>query len=399
MSILSKEILENVVGDISQAYNTWLNQSAIVLPQDILTRRKYMRGLKCFIKTMIGLFIKPHFNKEKEIYIFEGLRNKYYMAAFSSDSIVIVGSHVEKEYANANGYGFCWSFPIESGIHSKISKGWNYPAIRQLLYWVDKLSIFSKVTFFLYEDTQPLGLFMVHLSRLLHPNVSTVCIQHGYFGKQRGQSRRADGTYSDINFILDQRQAKFLGSNRQKSYVIGLPYVATAKPSNELQVVLVGTGGASDGTVWFERTINTYILIRKILSNISGVKVLYRPHPNEYNDEKLLAELSNRFLLVDEPNKVKQLNGSRAIFIGILSSLLYEAGIAGHHIGYFKLNPNVRPDFDFDFEFEENETNELMEWVLSIKNNNNFEDKSLSVNQLAPLERFNLALREAKLID
>ncbi len=130
MSILSKEILENVVGDISQAYNTWLNQSAIVSPQDILTRRKYMRGLKCFIKTMIGLFIKPHFNKEKEIYIFEGLRNKYYMAAFSSDSIVIVGSHVEKEYANANGYGFCWSFPIESGIHSKISKGWNYPAIR-----------------------------------------------------------------------------------------------------------------------------------------------------------------------------------------------------------------------------------------------------------------------------
>ena len=398
MSILSKEILENVVGDISQAYNSWLNQTAIVSPQDILTRRKYMRGLKCFIKTMIGLFIKPHFNKEKEIYIFEGLRNKYYMAAFSSDSIVIVGSHVEKEYANANGYGFCWSFPIESGIHSKISKGWNYPAIRQLMFWVDKLSTFSKVTFFLYEDTQPLGLFMVHLSRLLHPNVSTVCIQHGYFVKQR---RRADGNHSDMNFIWDQSQAKFLESNRQKTFVIGLPYVATAKPSNELHVVLVGTGGANDGSDWFERTINTYILIRKILSNISGVKVFYRPHPNEYNDEKLLAELSNTFLLVDEPNKVKQLNGSRAIFIGILSSLLYEAGIAGHHIGYFNLylNPNLRPDFDFDFEFKENETNELMEWVLSIKNNNNFEDKSLSVNQLHPLERFNLALREAKLID
>ena len=396
MSILSKEILENVVGDISQAYDSWLNQTAIDAPQDVLNRRKYMRGLKCFIKTMMGLFIKPHFNKEKEIYIFEGLRNKNYMAVFSSDSIVIVGSHVEKEYASANGYGFCWSFPIESGIHSKISRGWNYPAIRQLLYWVDKLSIFSKVTFFLYEDTQPLGLFMVNLSRLLHPNVSTVCIQHGYFIKQR---RKVDGNNSDINFIWDQRQAKFLGSNRQKTFVIGLPYAATAKPSNELQVVLVGTGGASNGTIWFERTINTYILIRKILSNISGVKVLYRPHPNEYNDEKLLAELSNTFLLVDEPNKVKQLNGPRAIFIGVVSSLLYEAGIAGHHVAYFNLYLNVRPEFDFDFEFKENEMNELMEWVLSIKNNNNFGDKSLIVNQLDPLERFNLALREAKLID
>ncbi len=396
MSILSKEILENVVGDISQAYNSWLNQTAIDEPQDVLNRRKYMRASKCFIKTMIGLFIKPHFNKEKEIYIFEGLRNKYYMAAFSSDSIVIVGSHIEKEYANANGYGFCWSFPIESGIHSKITRSWNYPAIRQLIFWVDKLSMFRKVTFFLYEDTQPLGLFMVHLSRLLHPNVSTVCIQHGYFVKQR---RRADGNHSDMNFIWDQSQAKFLGSNRQEVFVIGLPYVATAKPSNELQVVLVGTGGADDGTVWFERTINTYILIRKILSNISGVKVFYRPHPNEYNDEKLLAELSNTFLLVDEPNKVKQLNGSRAIFIGVASSLLYEAGIAGHHVAYFNLYLNVRPEFDFDFEFKENEINELMQWVLSIKNNNNFGDKSLIVNQLDPLERFNLALREAKLID
>lgn len=397
MSIFSKEILEDVVSEISRNCDSWLNQYKYGAPYEVLNRRKYMRGLKCFIQTMIGLFAKPHFNNKKEIYIFEGIRYKDYMRAFSPDSVVIVGSHMEKDYANTCGYGFCWSFPMESAVRSKMSRGWNYPAIRQVIFWADKLSIFSKATFFLYEDTQPLGVFIVHLSRLLYPKVSTVCIQHGYFVKSDVEIR-AHGVLSDINFVWDQRQAELIGCNSQKTFEIGLPYVATAKQSNELYVVLVGTGTAPDGTDFFERCINTYVLIHKMLSNVSGLKVLYRPHPNEYNDPKLLAELSNKFSLVDEPDKVKQLNGPRAIFIGTVSSLLYEAGIAGHLVGHFKHHSDMMPAFDYDFEFQENEMNELMLWILSIKNNNNLEHKNQICSELNPLERFNLALREAELI-
>ena len=397
MSIFSKEILEDVVSEISRNCDSWLNQYKYGAPYEVLNRRKYMRGLKCFIQTMIGLFAKPHFNNKKEIYIFEGIRYKDYMRAFSPDSVVIVGSHMEKDYANTCGYGFCWSFPMESAVRSKMSRGWNYPAIRQVIFWADKLSIFSKATFFLYEDTQPLGVFIVHLSRLLYPKVSTVCIQHGYFVKSDVEIR-AHGVLSDINFVWDQRQAELIGCNSQKTFEIGLPYVATAKQSNELHVILVGTGGLFDGTDLFERSIKAYVFINKMLANISGVKVFYRPHPNEFNDINILTRLREFFSLVDDSDKQQQLNGPRAIYIGELSSLLYEAGIAGHYVAYLNLNPNMMPVFDCDFEFQENEMNELMLWILSIKNNNNLEHKNQICSELNPLERFNLALREAELI-
>ena len=394
---LCSGVLENTVSNISENYGSWLDQMEHHYQQEIFHRRKYMRGFKCFIQTLIGMFIKPRLSNTNNIYIFEGIRNREYMAVFNPDSVVIVGSHLEKEYAYSHGYGFCWSFPMQSAINSKMSRGWNYPAIVQLMFWTKKLSRFRRVIFFLYEDTQPLGIFFVHLTRLLWPKVSTVCIQHGYF--LENTQVRLDGLLSDINFVWDKRQAELIGANKLRTFEIGLPYMATAKQSNELHVVLVGTGMAASDKDFYEKTINAYDIICRMLVNIAGVKVFYRPHPNEYNDKKLLAELSNKFLLVDEPNKIKQLNGPRAIFIGIVSSLLYEAGVAGHLVAHLKVNSNMRSVFDYDFDFEENQIGDLLQWIVSIKNNNYLKHKNKRACQLDPLERFKLALHEAELVD
>lgn len=385
------------MSEISENCKNWLTQWAVVAPKNALERREFMRGFKCFSQTIIGIFVKPRLIKIKDIVIFQGIRNKEYMAAFSPDSVVIVGSHLEKAYAMVHGYGFSWSFPMQSAIHSNMSRGWNYPVIRQLILWTEKLLRFRRVIFFLQEDTQPLGVFFVYLGRLLHPKVITVCIQHGYF--MQNSQCRLDGTLSDINFVYDKRQAELIGSNRNKTFEIGLPYVATAKQSNELNVVLVGTGMANIGNDIYEKSINTYTKIHNMLVNIAGVNIFYRPHPNEYNDEKLIAELTNSFSLVESRDKLEQLNGPRTIFIGTISTLLYEAGIAGHLVAHLKHSSDLTPVFDFDFSFEENEMSKLLQWILSIKNNNILEQESSIDNKLDPLQRFNLALREAELID
>jgi hypothetical protein len=395
MSLFSNEILEDSVKKISENSDSWLSQYKFIAPKAVTNRRKYIHGARGLAQTIIGFFINPLLGKTENVYIFEGIRNKEYMAIFRADSVVIVGSHLEKAYAKAHGYGFCWSFPMVSATQSKMGRDWNYPAIRQLRLWLEILSKFKKATFFLYEDTQPLGVFFVHVSKLMQPNVSTVCIQHGYFTKTN-YPIRLDGILSDINFVWDCRQAELIGSNPVATFEIGLPYFATAKQTNEINVVLVGTGMASYGTNVFQRCINTYVIIHTMLANRKGINIFYKPHPNEYNDEKTLDHLREKFNIVDNPDKQKLLNGPRSIFIGTESSLLYEAGIAGHLVAHWKFGADEIPVFDFDFEFEENEMSELLQWILNMKNKNLVCNED-HITRIEPLERFKLALCEAKI--
>lgn len=396
-SVRSTKTLQEMVADISRDCEHWLEQWAFNAFKSVEARKRMMRSFRCITQTLIGLFIEPKININKEIYIFEGLRNKEYIATFSPASVVLVGSHQEKEYAMNHGYGFCWSFPIQSSIHSNMSRGWSYPAIRQLKVWTKLLAKFDRVIFFLQEDTQALGTFFVYLARLMPANVSSVCIQHGYFLKYYYPIRN-EGALSEFNFVWDIKQAELIGSNKLKTFEIGLPYIAQAKPTSELYVVLVGTGMNDSGSSIYERSIKSYLEINKLLSGEMGVKVFYRPHPNEYSDKKLIAELRRFFTLVESKDKVTQLNGPKSLFIGVESSLLYEAGVAGHLVAHLKLDQSI-PAFEFDFEFGEVELDNFLEWFLNVKNNINTVNKSILISKASPLERFNLALLQAKLIN
>ncbi len=382
---------------ISRDCQSWLDQWSFIAFKSVDDRKKIMRSYGSIIRTIIGLFIKPRINNSKIIYIFEGLKNQEYIAAFRPESVVIIGSHQEKEYAMSNGHAFCWAFPMQSSIYSNMSRGWSYPAIMQLKYWTKLLAKSEQVIFFLQEDTQPLGTFLVYLSRLLSANSSSVCIQHGYFLKYYFPIRN-EGALTDFNFVWDSKQAELIGSNKLKTFEIGLPYIAKAKPSSELVVVLVGTGVVGNGSDIYKRSIETYTEINKLVAYKIGIKVFYRPHPNEYNDKKLIARLQDRFSLVESKDKLNQLNGPRALFIGVESSLLYEAGVAGHLVAHLKLDESV-PAFEFDFEFYETEVDKLLEWAISLKDKINVPKKSLNITHVTPLDRFNLALRDAELVD
>lgn len=386
---------QDTVAAISRNCQSWLDQWAFMAFKSVYARKKMMRSFRCIVQTVIGLFIRPRLNKNKDIYIFEGLRNKEYMAAFSPKSVVVVGSHYEKKYAIAHGHGFCWSFPMQSAIHSNMSRSWTYPAIRQLKFWTKVLKKFDRVVFFVYEDTQPLGTFFIYLARLMPSTVRSVCIQHGYFSKYYFPIRN-DGELSEINFVWKFSQADLIKCNKLKTFEIGLSYNALATPSDQLNVVLVGTGVKGIGTDTYERSIRTYIEISKILKNICGINAYYRPHPNEYNNAELLVELSENLFLVESRNKIDQLNGPKAIFVGVESSLLFEAGIAGHLVAHLKLDESI-PEFEFQCQFEENKIADFIRWALEIKNNREYGLVSLNETQMMPLERFKRALQQAGL--
>lgn len=389
---------KETANNISKDSKSWMQQYEYSAPAEIERRRNSARGIKDFARTVLGLFVKPRLKTVESMYVFEGLRNKEYMSIFAPESVLVIGSHQEKDYAEAHGYGFCWSFPMVSATHSKMCRDWNIPIVSQIGYWVNELTRFKKVIFFLYEDTQPLGIFLVHLGRILKPKVTSVCIQHGYFGISHLELRR-DGRLSDINFVWDNVQADLIGSGKDVTFEIGLPYLATAVSTSEIIVVLVGTGMPYDGNDDYEKSLSCFSDIYNKLSQSLGLRIFYRPHPNEWGHKKLISELRERFSLLDESNKLQRLNGPRAIFVGTISSLLYEAGVAGHLVAHLKLYDKITPVFNCDIEFGSANVDSFVEWVYSVRSSQCVDSPPQNISACSSLDLFIRALNSAKLIN
>ena len=141
-------IFNEVSNKICKDVKCWLQQYELVWPAETSARRQREVELINILRGLIGLFLKPQFSKAETIYIFEGLRNKAYMKLFDAKSVVIVGSHIERNYAKSNGHKFCWSFPIEAAVHSKIHFDWSILINRQIEIWIKKLSKHKRVIFF-----------------------------------------------------------------------------------------------------------------------------------------------------------------------------------------------------------------------------------------------------------
>lgn len=394
-------VFDELASDIAEDFKNWLLELECHEPSTVARRNKDMSKIGDLFRAALGFFVSPRLQNAETLYIFEGIRYKEYMKVFRPETIIVVGSHIEKDFAKLNGYKFCWAFPMVCAVHSQVIKGLNIFLNRQIKLWIKELSRANQIIFFLYEDTQPLGCYFVHIGRFLKSKATSVCIQHGYFCNRNIQLRY-DGQLSAINFVWDERQIAVIGCNRSTTFEIGLPYVAIARPTNELIVVLVGTGmyaGQYGEYEEYGQSINAFSAIKAALRHSLGLKVFYRPHPNEWISPNNVVAMNKHLSPLDDLDKVRRLNGPRSLYIGTISSLLYEAGVAGHFVARLKLDGNSISVFDFDFEFDTHEISALVKWVSTLDASPCTRVEWKHTGEDYPTERFVSALHSAKLLD
>ena len=390
------KIFKKVANEIATDSISWNQQFEVSAPYLIAKRRKSPYHLKNIPKVIISIFFKPKIQLVEELYVFQGLRSKNYIGIFKPEQVLIIGSHDEKKYAEKYGYRFSWSFPIESAVQYKIFLNFNISIVNQLKYWLEAFSKPKRIIFFLNEDTQPLGIFLIHLSKIMNPKSLSVCIQHGIFYKMKSPIR-ADGGLSDINFVWDYKQADIINCNRSKTYEIGLPYVAQAKLTDILTIIFIGPGTSQYGTNYYENIIKIYENIYKKLIQNTEMNIFYRPHPNEFLDYKLIQILNAKFSNIDKSDKITLLNGPKTIFIGTISSLMYEASIAGHPVARLKVPDEKTCDVECDLNFCKDNIDYLIDWVKNINNKKLIKLSVQNERLKSPTERFIDALRVAEI--
>jgi hypothetical protein len=362
-------------------------------------RRDLYASIKTLIKAFIGLFVHPKLPVSEELIFFQGIKHSRYFELFNKKNLVIIGSWDEKRYAKNHGYNFTWSFPIESAIQVALARNFYILLFLKIYQWSKIFTKFKKVTFFNYEDTQPIGTFLASVgnSKSIHSHVQSICIQHGYFVKSRNdfKKNRYDGLISDVNFVIDEAQASLMNLQHGTYKVIGLPYDAQAAPKNALDILLVGTGSSNSGTSHFDDALNVFREIQEKLSSISNCNIWYRPHPDELIRPNIMSRVESTFKNIDRLPLIERMNRPQSIFVGVLSSLLYEARVAGHLVAEIEIYSELETIFPKHFTFQASSIDSFVHWATHITEESSLKSAQIhSKNQYGYLRRFQTALQD-----
>jgi len=337
------------VGRMVDACREWNEQASALIGREIERRRRTSQSNAIVVKALIGFSVLPNPGAPRRVVIFEGLRNKVMFSLFPPGEVYILGSHEERDYAARNGHGFLWQYPIQSAMILAVYRGWSGLAriqVRRWRRWIAR----RDVTVFLYEDTQGVGAFFALLRDPDDPSCRVACIQHGHY-TPRTVPCRPEGGLTEYNLVWDVQQGEWISDRPEKTRVVGLPYEAMATPcEGALPVVLVGLGATAIST--HDESIRLYTRVCEALKRNFEVDIAYRPHPNEFLKPEKIAQCEALFGRVDRTPKIDLLNGPRALFVGEVSSLLFEANQTGHLTAYIEVDRKFIPsgyhDLDID---------------------------------------------------
>jgi hypothetical protein len=377
--------LKKISNSIINNCRDWNEKYAIEHPNTAKIRQNNYFNTSNYFKKIISIFIYPKKIHSKKIVLFEGLKFSNYIESFKTNEVSIIGSRYEKKYAKEKMYNFHWSFPIINSVNEAIYNKNSIYLICQILYWYVYFYRKEEIIIVLEEDTQPLGSFFVCLSKLFKNKYHTICIQHGYFFKE--QSARPDGQLCDYNFVWDKYQIDLMGIDKNSTFIIGLPYEAVAKISENYQIILVGIGEPDD--IFYQMSLQIFKKIYDFLID-KNYKVQYRPHPNEKIKSKNLINLEKLFGDLDNSEKIALLNGNQKIFIGNISSLLYEAKMCGHYSVSFELRMNQIIS-NVDYVMDINKLDLLLEKIIFFENIKSIYSNNIDNNN--PNLRFNQAMK------
>jgi hypothetical protein len=317
----------------------WNDQAKQFFSQEILSRQEQAHSFKEKIRYFVSVFIFPNFKRKKQIYFFQGTRHSHYFNNFDKSSIIIIGSREEREFAKKNGYDFVSSLPIISAVKAYVYRDSKLLINMVFSRWKNRLRNIDSIVFFIYEDTQPLGTFLNYLSKECSENSNAICIQHGFYAKYNDPIR-IEGQNTEFNFVINESQAKLIKPDLSKTSIIGLPYSLRAKKRHKPKtVILVGVGGVYYDNQVFENSIVHFQKIYSIISQNFDLNIIYRPHPNERQFPSVMKRLKETFRVIDNLEIIERLNSPSSIFIGVASSVLYQAETAGHSVACFHSDP------------------------------------------------------------
>ena len=271
--------------------------------------------LKAWVSIIYFYFIKI---PESLKYIFENYRRKEIIDTFKNDEVMIIGGRPDHAEAKKRGYKYLWSGGIVAAIVIAAKKGKTAALRYQINILRTKLGR-SRKFIFVWEDTTPEGFFLANFANTF--DHTSIHLQHGTTAA--GVYKVINGDKCKYNILYALSQKKELNNQSTIAYELGPPFDIKPIKGVSKQVVLVGSG--EEFELYF-KSLDTFAAIEKKLKNV-GWPVFYRPH---YCENK--ADYEHRFSKIDRSNKIDLLSGELKIFIGINSTLLFEAQSFGHGV-------------------------------------------------------------------
>lgn len=390
------------ISSIASRYKSWISSYRSLGYADATIRIRSESSANTLLKSILGVAFN-HSPIASSSLIIESNRLYQFLGFRLKSTPYIIGSHDERKAAISNGWGFFWAFPINEAVKQAAHNGFYLPLRLIYLIWAKKVSA-TKCLAITYEDTQPVGIFFSELSKYI-PTFKHVCVQHGYFVSKL-PNYFLDGNHSSTNFVWDKTQASLFCGPNSKHYVMGPPRdIPFALPLNNdnPKIILVGTGYHSSAPSVYYDFLRCYESIQtRLLKRHPDAKVVYRPHPSELQSSTFQSD-KGLFHHIEYPHE-ESLQVRRSIYVGSVSSLLQEASLAGHIIGYIRHEQIPEPFFCRNFESEISDITSIAGAVSQILNANllakNPNDENIASPASSTLQsRFVCAINEAGLLD
>ena len=252
-----------------------------------------------------------------------------------------------------------------------------------------------------FADTTPLEIISRCSAKMRDNKFITICAQHGLLLNNYSEYYLEEGNFSDYLLVMGSSQLRAASNIYKKSLK-----VLNSGPMWEIQkveelgspeVILIGHGGKDIVKHDFELSLKVFEALSTKLEE-NGIPYAYRPHPDSSDDKSL-----TKFKL-DVSGKQKILSGKPKIFIGFLSSLLYEAHLGGHtSVGITlekeKIQMKNNPTLSFESDYLISPEN-FEEFCKEISQKNTIKKVLRDESTEVPLKkRLKETLREIELIE